>query len=334
MSLEALQSTPEADAAGALAALCKAGADPLRLGVLRLLHQDSFGVLELCHILDCKQSGLSHHLKILANAGLVTHRREGNSLFYRRAEAAAETQLEPLQQALYSAANELPLDGAIRERMAEIQQLRAQRSRQFFAEHAHELKSQQELVASFELYGPAAADLLAECEAGGTVLEVGPGDGSFLPMLAERFNRVIALDNAPEMLAQAQHAIADAGLGNIELLAGDTRHPQLADADCDWVVMNMVLHHNPEPGRLFDDLHHVLRDGGQLLVTELCRHDQGWTRESCGDLWLGFQPEDLSSWAAAAGFGEGKSIYLAQRNGFRVQIRHFIKHRAHAHHAH
>ncbi len=34
-----------------LAALCKAGGDPLRLNVLRALANDSFGVLELAQVL-------------------------------------------------------------------------------------------------------------------------------------------------------------------------------------------------------------------------------------------------------------------------------------------
>ena len=68
----------------ALAAHTKASADPLRLNILRILGEGSFGVLELCELFEIKQSSMSHHLKILANAGLVTTRREGNSIFYRR----------------------------------------------------------------------------------------------------------------------------------------------------------------------------------------------------------------------------------------------------------
>ena len=41
-----------------LAALCKAGGDPLRLNVLRALANDSFGVLELAHIFGVRQSGM------------------------------------------------------------------------------------------------------------------------------------------------------------------------------------------------------------------------------------------------------------------------------------
>ena len=65
-----------------LAALCKAGGDPLRLNVLRVLSNDSFGVLELAQIFAIGQSGMSHHLKVLAQAGLVATRREGLSLIH------------------------------------------------------------------------------------------------------------------------------------------------------------------------------------------------------------------------------------------------------------
>ena len=50
----------------ALANLCKASADPLRLQVLRVLCKDSFGVSELCSIFGIRQPALSHHLKVLA----------------------------------------------------------------------------------------------------------------------------------------------------------------------------------------------------------------------------------------------------------------------------
>ena len=52
----------------AAAHLCKASGDPLRLQILRVLRQDSFGVLELCSIFDIRQPAMSHHLKVLAAA--------------------------------------------------------------------------------------------------------------------------------------------------------------------------------------------------------------------------------------------------------------------------
>ena len=64
-----------------LALAAKAAGDPLRMSVLKLLGQGAFGVLELCQIFDIKQSSMSHHLKVLSQAGLVSNQREGNSIF-------------------------------------------------------------------------------------------------------------------------------------------------------------------------------------------------------------------------------------------------------------
>jgi DNA-binding transcriptional ArsR family regulator len=72
-------------------AIAKALADGVRVNVLRVLREESYGVLELCHILDLPQPALSHHLKVLHQAGLVARRREGNTIFYRRAPAPGNT---------------------------------------------------------------------------------------------------------------------------------------------------------------------------------------------------------------------------------------------------
>lgn len=312
--------------AESIAILSKAGADPLRLVILRLLARDSFGVLELARIADCTQSGMSHHLKVLAGAGLVARRREGNSIFYRRADRAPHPALEPLQNALLASVDQLLLDTPLLERLEAVQAERAERSRLFFNERADAFRQQQELIVEYALYGAHAEQQIASAfPAGGRLaLEIGPGEGAFLGVLSQRFARVIAVDNAPPMLARARQRIEAGSLANVELLEGDTRHPRLAALGADCVVLNMVLHHVGSPAAMFVDLAAALAPGGQIFVTDLCRHGQAWVQLACGDLWLGFEPEELGHWAAAAGLAErGSGIYLAQRNGFRVQIRQF-----------
>ena len=73
-----------------LSRLCRAAGDPLRLEILRLLARDSYGVLELCRIFGMRQPAMSHHLKVLAEAGLVYRRREGTTIFYGRHHRAPE----------------------------------------------------------------------------------------------------------------------------------------------------------------------------------------------------------------------------------------------------
>lgn len=321
------QLAPPGDDPGALLTLCKASADPLRLDVLRVLANDSFGVQELCAIFDTKQSGMSHHLKILASANLVSTRREGNSIYYRRAHRAADDSLAELQQSLLRTIDARSLPPAYQQKIGEIQAERAACSKQFFSENADRFSQQQEQIAAYELYGPHTIDLLDHSfnAPRGTVLELGPGEGRFLAELSPRFDSVVALDNSSQMLEKAT-AFADAeGLANIRFINGDTKSDALRGLVVDCAVINMVLHHTPSPADIFNDLSDVIRAGGHLYVTELCHHDQDWARESCGDLWLGFEPDDLSEWANQAGFEAGENIFLAQRNGFRVQIRQFIR---------
>ena len=127
------------------------------------------------------------------------------------------------------------------------------------------------------------------------------------------------------MLEKSQSLASKQALTNIRFFHGDTRAAVKEGLGADCITINMVLHHTPSPAEVFVDLGKLLNPGGALLVTDLCRHDQDWAKESCGDQWLGFEPEDLTEWAGQAGLSEGQSQYLALKNGFKVQLRHFVK---------
>lgn len=61
----------------------KALADPTRLRVLLLLGVRELCVCELTHILGMEQSRVSHHMRILRQAGLVEDLRQGRWMIYR-----------------------------------------------------------------------------------------------------------------------------------------------------------------------------------------------------------------------------------------------------------
>ena len=309
-----------------LAAFLKAASDRLRLDILRVLRSDSFGVLELAQIFGIRQSGMSHHLKVLANAGLVSTRREGNSIFYRRSLPDASQQWQPLHEQLLNELDALPMDDHLAQAIAGVHSQRGEVSRQFFARFTDGTPAQQDLIAHFGLYREPLLGLIDSLALPDRALaiEVGPGEGGFLPDLAGRFHRVLALDNAPAMLERAQQQCADAGLDNVECLLVDALQPQkLPAADC--LVCNMVLHHMPAPAEALKRFADLLKPGGSLVLTELCRHDQSWVRDTCGDLWLGFEQDDLSRWARDAGLQTGVSLYLGLRNGFQIQLQQFTK---------
>ncbi|GAB7530895.1 metalloregulator ArsR/SmtB family transcription factor [Pseudomonas sp. 3A(2025)] len=311
------------DACNELSALCKAGGDPLRLNVLRALTNDSFGVLELAQIFAIGQSGMSHHLKVLAQARLVATRREGNAIFYRRSLPLTGATGGRLHAALLEEVDALRLPVEVKARIDAVHRQRAAASQDFFARVADKFHAQQDLIAGLAQYRDSLLALLDKLPFGAdaTALEVGPGDGSFLPDLSQRFAHVTAMDNSPAMLELARKLCERQALGNVELRLADALGDAKVQVDC--VVLNMVLHHFAAPADAIGQLAGHLRPGASLLVTDLCSHDQSWAREACGDLWLGFEQEDLAHWAIAAGLVPEQSLYVGLRNGFQIQVRHF-----------
>ncbi len=307
-----------------LAGFLKAAGDPLRLQVLQVLGQSSFGVLELCDIMAMKQSGMSHHLKVLAQGGLVEKRREGNSIFYRRRLPQADSAEGALHGALLDELDDGELNIEVAARLEQVQNQRAEQSRAFFARHAEHLDEQQELIADYDQYAEQAAELLLRaCPNGENALEIGPGDGQFLAELASHFQQVVGLDNAEAMLAVARQTVAKRS--NVQLILGDWPATANTLATVDAVVLNMVLHHLPSPASAIRAAARQLNEGGTLLITDLCPHDQHWAHEACGDVWLGFEEADLVNWAGRAGLELQETQFLALRNGFQVQVRTFRK---------
>lgn len=65
-----------------LALTLKALADEKRLKIMSLLTEREMCVCEIIDDLQISQSAVSHHLKILKNADLVTDSRQGKWIFY------------------------------------------------------------------------------------------------------------------------------------------------------------------------------------------------------------------------------------------------------------
>ena len=72
------------DAAERLAAVCKALGDPIRLQLLDVLrqHAGSVCVGELVPLFEVSQPTVSHHLRVLRDAGLVGSEKRGLWVYY------------------------------------------------------------------------------------------------------------------------------------------------------------------------------------------------------------------------------------------------------------
>lgn len=65
----------------------RALADPKRLCVLETLAGGEVSVSELSACVGCQVPNMSQHLAVLRNAGLVSTRRDGSTIYYRLADA-------------------------------------------------------------------------------------------------------------------------------------------------------------------------------------------------------------------------------------------------------
>lgn len=294
--------------------LSKALGDELRTQILAVLAQNSFAVLELCRIFDKPQPALSHHLKKLADAALVTKRQEGTSVFYQRARAD-----DPFTRAAFTCIDSQLLPDQLRHNVQQIYQLRVQRSEHFFAHQADALAQQTALICNPEVYINTVLDCLHNYSQLPVqhALEIGPGSGALMRALAPLCRKVTGIDNAAEMLSETGRNLHD--IDNVTLLEQDFSALQSTET-FDLMAAAMVLHHMPAPAEFFKKARTLLRDQSLLVVAELCRHEQTWVSELCADIWLGFETADLNRWAHEAGFTPVHQQFLAQRNGFRVQV--------------
>lgn len=88
------------------------------------------------------------------------------------------------------------------------------------------------------LFGRLGADPL-----GGLCVEVGCGPGRMTPDLAERFDRVIAVDVSPAMLEEARKTVSAPNV-EFRLVPGE-RLDSVADGTADVLVCYLVLQHLP-----------------------------------------------------------------------------------------
>lgn len=81
-----------------LSELLKALADETRLTILAMLRDGEMCVCEIMDVLPFSQPAVSHHLKILRQAGLITDKRDGKWIYYYLDPEAIRAAGELLQE--------------------------------------------------------------------------------------------------------------------------------------------------------------------------------------------------------------------------------------------
>lgn len=311
-----------------LAEFYKAAGDCTRLAILRVLRNDSFGVQELAFIFSMAQPAMSHHLKVMVKGGLIRSRRQGNTIFYRRVMLHSQRPFQGPLATLFDEVDGREILQQFQCKINKVYQDRSKRSQLFFEKNSQQFIKKQGLICQLGEYLMNMRELLdlAGLSKTARVLEVGPGYGEFLRELSGRYSNLYALDRSKKILEVAKKQMASSSK-KIHFICQAFEEYCLPErtAFFDAVILNMALHHMSSPSFIFNKVSELLGNSGHFLVADLASHQQDWVKEACGDLWLGFDPEDLKTWAQNEGFSEKQSLYLGLKNGFQIQLRLFQK---------
>ena len=293
-------------------ALLRLLGDSTRLRLLRVLSRDALNVSQLTAVLGVAQSGVSRHLGLLKEAGLVTEERDGAFTWYRLA-AASETGKNGhgdlwawLERYLERSTPETREDDA---RLAEVRRVR----KESFAEPGRHGDERRQLVPgrSWAAWARALGLLLPEID----VADLGCGEG-YLTMESARWaRRVIAVDRSREVLDRGRALAARRKLSNIVWKRGELEKLPIRDRTVDLALLAQAVHHASKPERALAEAFRILRPGGRVLVLDLRPHEQAWVRSKLGDRWLGFSDNALAALVRGAGFHAVKLQVGAARSG-------------------
>ena len=96
-------------------------------------------------------------------------------------------------------------------------------------------------------------------------LEIGPGSGLYLPVLAKRFREVIAADIEDAYLNEANSLAA--AHPNLHPVVDDITHSRLPERSFDLILCTEVVEHIADSARAIAEMHRLLKPGGVLILS-------------------------------------------------------------------
>lgn len=109
-------------------------------------------------------------------------------------------------------------------------------------------------------------------EPGNTVLEIGPGSGTYTIAAARligREGKLVTIDIEPKVISRLRERIHAEGLTNIDARTADVFDLPFEDNTFDIAYMIAVIGEIPTPERALAEFQRVLKPGGTLAFSEL-----------------------------------------------------------------
>ena len=218
------------------AALYRLLGDDARLRLLRLVALERLNVTELTGILGIAQSGVSRHLGLLKDGGLVSEEREAGYTYYAIAPAIREAvnghaPLWMLLEHQFELAAQSETGRADNARLEEIRRLRKEN---FDAHSGPDTKARQLVPGrSWAAWARALGLLLPPV----VVADLGCGEGYLTIETSRWASRVIAVDRSPDVLKRARDLAARRRVSNIVWKRGTLEKLPIRDEAVDVALL-------------------------------------------------------------------------------------------------
>ena len=276
--------------------------DSTRLRLLMLLDREELSVAELAAITQLAQPRVSTHLAKLKEAGLVSDRREGVSVYYRMAATILDPSLGALWELLRSNTSD-PLIQQDSERIPQVLNKRLGNSN-WADSVAGDMERQ---YSPGRTWGVTTRTIVQLLELG-DVLDIASGDGVLAELLAPMARKIHCLDISQRVVDAGKKRLRNNS--NVSFATGDMHELPVADASFDTVLLMHALTYTNEPQTVFKEAYRVLRPGGHLLAATLQKHPHKNAVMAYNHLNLGFTETALRKFCINAGL-EPQNIQIS-----------------------
>jgi ubiquinone/menaquinone biosynthesis C-methylase UbiE len=150
------------------------------------------------------------------------------------------------------------------------------------------------------------------------ILDVGAGTGRVSVALKRNGAKVTALDLSEKMLA-----ILKRKEPAIEIVIADAEELPFPDESFDVIVAAFLIVHLSNPQRFFDEAYRVLKDGGQLLITNINQKEPPEVKTEKGKIKIEsyyHRPEEIKEKLEELAFAVEEEIIVKEKDAWINQI--------------
>lgn len=282
---------------GEMVGVLRAAGEATRLRLVALLAEGELSVKDMTEILGQSQPRVSRHLKLLADAGVISRNAEGAWAYYSIAEAGAGRDLANWLIARLDADD--PDRVRDRSRLDWVRAGQQEQAAAYFSTVADSWDTLRQLHVPESAVESAILAALDGRKAD-YLMDLGTGTGRMLELLSGHYRRGVGIDSSREMIAVARAKLATCAVNHAQVRLGDLGNLDTGLGKADLIVIHQVLHYFDDPGRMLAQARLALKPGGEMLIVDFAPHDLEFLRSHHAHRRLGLSDAQVSAWARAA----------------------------------